>query len=242
MGLQDIADAAGMSVFHFARGFKYATGEPPHRYLTELRLAEARTLLHTRGSRSARWRGLGEVSEGKERGAATSGQEPLCPRAGGHHGLVPATPVCADPRAAHSSGCEDAGLLCLIRHIGQLSTIGLACNERRKDWDEVAVAARQWPELETIQCASLSASATRSPDPASLHRCARSSPVKKRMPEICTSGTARGGWQHPHLLGGYTSNRTGLVAPGPAAIPGLGTERRRHQPQYAVFPPEGVGS
>jgi AraC family transcriptional regulator len=44
--LLDIADAVGMSVFHFARGFKYDTGEPPHQYLTELRLAKARTLLH----------------------------------------------------------------------------------------------------------------------------------------------------------------------------------------------------
>jgi AraC family transcriptional regulator len=49
LSLQDIADAAGISVFHFARGFKYATGEPPHQYLTELRLAKARTLLHNPG-------------------------------------------------------------------------------------------------------------------------------------------------------------------------------------------------
>ncbi len=49
LSLQDIADAAGMSVFHFARGFKQATGVPPHRYLTEQRLAEARTLLHNEG-------------------------------------------------------------------------------------------------------------------------------------------------------------------------------------------------
>jgi AraC family transcriptional regulator len=49
LSLQDIADAAGMSVFHFARGFKYATGVPPHQYLTDQRLAEARTLLHNPG-------------------------------------------------------------------------------------------------------------------------------------------------------------------------------------------------
>jgi len=46
LSLQDMANAAGMSVFHFARGFKHAAGVPPHRYLTEQRLAEARTLLH----------------------------------------------------------------------------------------------------------------------------------------------------------------------------------------------------
>jgi AraC family transcriptional regulator len=46
LSLEDIADAAGMSVFHFARGFKQATGVPPHQYLLERRLYEARTLLH----------------------------------------------------------------------------------------------------------------------------------------------------------------------------------------------------
>jgi AraC family transcriptional regulator len=49
LSLEDIADAASMSVFHFARGFKQATGVPPHRYVTEQRLAEARTLLHNPG-------------------------------------------------------------------------------------------------------------------------------------------------------------------------------------------------
>jgi AraC family transcriptional regulator len=46
MPLQEIADAAGVSAFHFARGFKRATGVPPHRYLTEQRLLQARALLH----------------------------------------------------------------------------------------------------------------------------------------------------------------------------------------------------
>jgi AraC family transcriptional regulator len=47
MSLQEIAGAAGVSAFHFARGFKRATGLPPHRYLTEQRLMEARALLHS---------------------------------------------------------------------------------------------------------------------------------------------------------------------------------------------------
>jgi AraC family transcriptional regulator len=46
MSLQEIADAAGVSAFHFARGFKRATGLPPHRYLTQQRLLRARALLH----------------------------------------------------------------------------------------------------------------------------------------------------------------------------------------------------
>jgi AraC family transcriptional regulator len=46
MSLQEIADAAGVSAFHFARGFKRATGLSPHRYLRQQRLLEARALLH----------------------------------------------------------------------------------------------------------------------------------------------------------------------------------------------------
>jgi AraC family transcriptional regulator len=46
VSLREMAQAAGMSVFHFARGFKEATRSPPHRYLVEQRLLRARTLLH----------------------------------------------------------------------------------------------------------------------------------------------------------------------------------------------------
>jgi AraC family transcriptional regulator len=50
MSLQEIADAAGVSVFHFARSFKQATGMPPHQYLTEMRIAEACSLLRYRNN------------------------------------------------------------------------------------------------------------------------------------------------------------------------------------------------
>jgi AraC family transcriptional regulator len=46
VSLREMAQAAGMSVFHFARGFKEAMRSPPHRYLVEQRLLRARTLLH----------------------------------------------------------------------------------------------------------------------------------------------------------------------------------------------------
>jgi AraC family transcriptional regulator len=46
MSLQDIADAAGMSLFHFAKAFKQATGHAPHQYLREHRVQQARALLH----------------------------------------------------------------------------------------------------------------------------------------------------------------------------------------------------
>lgn len=46
MPLAQVAAAAGMSTYHFARAFRQATGRPPHRYVTEQRLLHARTLLH----------------------------------------------------------------------------------------------------------------------------------------------------------------------------------------------------
>ncbi|ANB03678.1 helix-turn-helix domain-containing protein [Ectothiorhodospira sp. BSL-9] len=43
--LQDLADVAGLSPWHFARAFRHSHGLPPHRYLTQLRIQHARTLL-----------------------------------------------------------------------------------------------------------------------------------------------------------------------------------------------------
>jgi AraC family transcriptional regulator len=48
LSLADIAAAAGMSLFHFAKAFKQATGLAPHRYLTAQRMLKARALLHDR--------------------------------------------------------------------------------------------------------------------------------------------------------------------------------------------------
>lgn len=44
-GLPAMAAAAGLSTFHFVRRFKRATGTTPWRYLIELRLAKAKSLL-----------------------------------------------------------------------------------------------------------------------------------------------------------------------------------------------------
>jgi AraC family transcriptional regulator len=46
LSLVDIAGAAGMSLFHFAKAFKQATGLAPHQYLTVRRVLLARELLH----------------------------------------------------------------------------------------------------------------------------------------------------------------------------------------------------
>lgn len=46
LSLQEIAKAAGMSLFHFAKAFKQSTGQTPLAYVKEQRLRHARALLH----------------------------------------------------------------------------------------------------------------------------------------------------------------------------------------------------
>ncbi|MGW5693198.1 AraC family transcriptional regulator [Streptomyces asiaticus] len=41
LSLEELADAAGLSVSQFARAFKARTGQPPHRYLIRLRVEQA---------------------------------------------------------------------------------------------------------------------------------------------------------------------------------------------------------
>jgi transcriptional regulator GlxA family with amidase domain len=46
--IQCLADAAGLSMYHFARGFKQSEGITPHEYLVHCRVRRARELLtHT---------------------------------------------------------------------------------------------------------------------------------------------------------------------------------------------------
>ncbi len=45
ISLAELAREAALSPFHFARGFKTATGTSPYRYLIERRLQRARLLL-----------------------------------------------------------------------------------------------------------------------------------------------------------------------------------------------------
>lgn len=48
VGLEDLAQAACFSTFHFIRMFTSTTGVPPHRYLSRMRLERAKTLLSLR--------------------------------------------------------------------------------------------------------------------------------------------------------------------------------------------------
>ncbi len=45
LSIADLAQVAGMSLFHFAREFKRSTGTTPHQYLIKLRIERAKALL-----------------------------------------------------------------------------------------------------------------------------------------------------------------------------------------------------
>lgn len=44
-GLTELAAAVEMNVFHFARQFKQATGQPPHQFIVKRRIERAKKLL-----------------------------------------------------------------------------------------------------------------------------------------------------------------------------------------------------
>jgi AraC family transcriptional regulator len=45
IGVRDLAAELRMSPFHFARRFKQAVGQPPHAYITQVRIERAKRLL-----------------------------------------------------------------------------------------------------------------------------------------------------------------------------------------------------
>src|SRR6201989_2610639 len=47
LGVEDLAEAAGLSRAHFSREFRRAFGEPPHTYLLTRRMERAAALLRT---------------------------------------------------------------------------------------------------------------------------------------------------------------------------------------------------
>ncbi|MEA3207316.1 MAG: AraC family transcriptional regulator [Chthoniobacter sp.] len=49
LALEELAEVAGLSPFHFARQFKTATGHPPHDYLIRLRVDRAQELIRQNG-------------------------------------------------------------------------------------------------------------------------------------------------------------------------------------------------
>ena len=65
---------------------------------------------------------LGQVKEGGERGEASDGEKPVRTGAGDGKRVVPTQSASILARSACPSVPDDARPLCLLRHIGQLST------------------------------------------------------------------------------------------------------------------------
>jgi len=63
-----------------------------------------------------------------------TGQEPLRPRAGGGYRLVSVQPASNHPGPARPSDDDDAGPLCLLRHLGQHQTIALVPYQVVRIW------------------------------------------------------------------------------------------------------------
>ena len=111
---------------------------------------------------------MGQVAERQERGAASNGKESLRPRASGDQQVVPGKPAQADPHAAHPPDCDDAGPLCLLRHIRQLPTVKLVRRCGPEDLAEVAVATGKPIPLGLLQCSPKATPSTGGPDDPSL--------------------------------------------------------------------------
>lgn len=85
LSLDDLAAIAGMSTFHFARSFKAATGEAPHRFVMRRRVERAKILLKTTALPIAEiaWRvGWENVSHFSQAFKSVTGMTPGTFRAG----------------------------------------------------------------------------------------------------------------------------------------------------------------
>ena len=116
LGVDDMADAAGLSRAHFSREFRRAFGEPPHAYLLTRRLERAAALLRTtdRGVADICFSvGLQSVGSFTTRFTHTYGVSPTAYRAAfppaADYALIPACVVHAHARPQYSTFREDKG-------------------------------------------------------------------------------------------------------------------------------------
>jgi AraC-like DNA-binding protein len=114
LGVNDMANAAGLSRAHFSREFRRAFGEPPHAYLLTRRLERAAALLRTTDRSVADICfsvGLQSVGSFTTSFTRTYGVSPTAYRAtfppASQYALVPACVVRAYGRPQHSTFGED---------------------------------------------------------------------------------------------------------------------------------------
>lgn len=116
LGVDDLAQAAGLSRAHFSREFRRAFGEPPHAYLLTRRLERAAALLRTTDNSVAEICfsvGLQSVGSFTTSFSRTYGQSPTAYRASfppaSHLVRVPTCVVRAYARPQHRTFREDSG-------------------------------------------------------------------------------------------------------------------------------------
>jgi AraC-like DNA-binding protein len=116
LGVNDLADAAGLSRAHFSREFRRAFGESPHAYLLTRRLERAAALLRTTDRSVADICfsvGLHSVGSFTTSFTRTFGVPPAAYRAAfppaAHHALIPMCVLRAYGRPQHRTFREDNG-------------------------------------------------------------------------------------------------------------------------------------
>jgi AraC-like DNA-binding protein len=115
LGVDDLADAAGLSRAHFSREFKQAFGESPHSYLLTRRLERAAALLRTTDRSVAEICldvGLQSIGSFTTSFTRTFGESPTAYRArfppAAQYALVPACMVRFYGRPQNSTYREDS--------------------------------------------------------------------------------------------------------------------------------------
>jgi AraC-like DNA-binding protein len=115
LGVDDLAQAAGLSRAHFSREFRRAFGESPHAYLLTRRLERAAALLRTTDRSVADICfsvGLQSVGSFTSSFTRTFGRSPTAYRAtfppAAQHALVPACVVRLNARPQHRTFREDS--------------------------------------------------------------------------------------------------------------------------------------
>src|ERR1700731_1160853 len=137
---------------------------------------------------------LDEVAEGQERGAPANGQKPARPRAGGDRRLVSEQPPPAAGGPAATADRQARRPLRLLRHHREHRATRPVLPSDRTAMAEMAgpTNAPACPGMGQVQRAPRTLSTPQASGHPSLRRAQRSSPVKNRKREICTSGTVGG--------------------------------------------------
>jgi hypothetical protein len=132
--------------------------------------------------------------KGKNVVRQTTAKTKFCPRADRAQGLVPSQSASADPRSARPAVCQARRSLCHLRHHGELPAAGAVSPTGHEDVAQMVGTAHEHEaaHLGSLHRVPRPPSAATGQDHSPICHLKRSSPVKNRMREICTSGSVRG--------------------------------------------------